>query len=95
MIKTLTISQSGKINKRYTFTILNLFRFREKYQVIVKAIAECKQNNNLHCHGIYKIANEHFDKLVKYIRSKFKAVLINERNETNEHNAAIVAFMVS
>jgi KDO2-lipid IV(A) lauroyltransferase len=99
MIKTLTISQS-EINKRYTFTNIETYLDLEKKGKSIALMCahygsyEWAISMNHHInfigYGIYKkIANEHFDKLVKDIRSKFKAVLINtkETKPTIEYNA--------
>ena len=99
MAKTMTISKS-EINKRYSFTNIETYLDLEKKGKSIALMCahyasyEWAISMNHHInfigYGIYKkIANKHFDKLVKDIRSKFKAVLITtkETKPTIEFNA--------
>ena len=99
MIKTITISKS-EIDKRYKFTNLEVYLDLEKKQKSIALMCahyasyEWAVSMNYHInftgYGIYKkIANKYFDKLVKDIRSKFKAVLITtkETSKTIQENA--------
>ena len=99
MIKTITISQS-EIDKRYKFTNLKVYLDLEKKQKSIALMCAhyasyewaVSMNNHINFtgYGIYKkIANKYFDKLVKDIRSKFKAVLITtkETSKTIQENA--------
>ena len=99
MIKTITISQS-EIEKRYKFTNLEVYLDLEKKGKSIALLCahyasyEWAVSMNFHInftgYGIYKkISNEYFDKLVKDIRSKFKAVLITtkETSKTIQENA--------
>ena len=99
MIKTITISKS-EIDKRYKFTNLEVYLDLEKKQKSIALMCahyasyEWAVSMNYHInftgYGIYKkIANKHFDKLVKDIRSRFKAVLITtkETSKTIQENA--------
>jgi KDO2-lipid IV(A) lauroyltransferase len=99
MIKTISISQS-EIEKRYKFTNLEVYLALEKKQKSIALLCahyasyEWAVSMNYHInftgYGIYKkISNEYFDKLVKDIRSKFKAVLITtkETSKTIQENA--------
>lgn len=89
MIKTMTISEK-EMDKRFTFTNLELYQELEKEQKSIALMCahyasyEWVVSMNKHIifegYAIYKkIANKHFDKLVKDIRSKFKATLITTR----------------
>lgn len=89
MIKTLSISQK-EIEKRFTFSNLDVYLELEKKNKSVAVLCahyasyEWVISMNYHIHhkgyGIYKkIANPYFDKLVKKIRSKFKAELITTK----------------
>ena len=99
MIKTMTISRA-EINKRYAFTNIETYLELEKKGKSIALMCahyasyEWAISMNHHInfigYGIYKkIANKYFDKLVKDIRSKFKAVLITtkETKPTIEYNA--------
>lgn len=99
MAKTMTISKS-EINKRYAFTNIETYLELEKKGKSIALMCahyasyEWAISMNHHInfigYGIYKkIANKYFDKLVKDIRSKFKAVLITtkETKSTIEYNA--------
>ncbi|ELY2009085.1 lipid A biosynthesis acyltransferase [Flavobacterium psychrophilum] len=99
MIKTITISQS-EIEKRFKFNNLEVYLELEKKQKSIAILCahyasyEWVVSMNYHInftgYGIYKkISNEYFDKLVKDIRSKFKAVLITtkETSKTIQENA--------
>lgn len=89
MIKTMTISKK-EISKRFTFTNLNVYKKLEaeeksiammlahyaSYEWVISMNAYIKYNG----FAIYKkIANPYFDKLVRNIRSKFKATLITTK----------------
>jgi KDO2-lipid IV(A) lauroyltransferase len=89
MIKTMTISRA-ELDKRYTFTNIDLYLELEKKQKSIAVLMAhyasyewaISMNNIIHFEGfaIYKkIANKYFDKLVRDIRSKFKATLITNR----------------
>ena len=86
MMKTMTISEK-EMNKRFVFTNLELYKALEKKQKsIALMIAHyatyewvISMNRKIEFEGyaIYKkINNKYFDKLVRNIRSKFKATLI-------------------
>jgi KDO2-lipid IV(A) lauroyltransferase len=100
MIKTLSISQK-EIEKRFTFSNLDVYLELEKKNKSVAVLCahyasyEWVISMNYYIHhkgyGIYKkIANPYFDKLVKKIRSKFKAELITTKETiatiTNNYN---------
>jgi KDO2-lipid IV(A) lauroyltransferase len=89
MIKTMTISRA-ELDKRYTFTNIDLYMELEKKQKSIAVLMAhyasyewaISMNNIINFEGfaIYKkIANKYFDKLVRDIRSKFKATLITNR----------------
>lgn len=89
MIKTLTISQK-EVEKRFTFTNLEVYHELEKQNKSIALLCahyasyEWVISMNYHItykgFGIYKkIANPYFDKLVRKIRSKFKAALITTK----------------
>ncbi len=103
MIKTMTISRA-ELDKRYTFTNIDLYLDLEKKQKSIAVLMAhyasyewaISMNNIINFEGfaIYKkIANKYFDKLVRDIRSKFKATLITnretiriiEKNAKNKH----------
>lgn len=99
MIKTMSISKK-EINKRYVFTNLDAYLDLEKKEKSIALMCahyssyEWAISMNHHItfkgYGIYKkISNLHFDKLVKHMRSKFKAFLITtkETKFTIEDNA--------
>lgn len=99
MIKTMTISRE-EMNKRYVFTNMEVYLNLEKKGKSIALMCahyasyEWAVSMNHHInfigYGIYKkIANKYFDKLVRDIRSKFKAVLIStkETKTTIEYNA--------
>lgn len=99
MIKTMSISQK-EMEKRFQFTNLDVYlEVEKKGKSIALLIAHyatyewvISMNYKISYKGyaIYKkIANPHFDKLVKNIRSKFKAYLITTKqtNATIETNA--------
>jgi KDO2-lipid IV(A) lauroyltransferase len=86
MMKTMTISKK-EMNKRFVFTNLELYKALEKKQKsIALMIAHyatyewvISMNRKIEFEGfaIYKkVNNKYFDKLVRNIRSKFKATLI-------------------
>jgi KDO2-lipid IV(A) lauroyltransferase len=89
MIKTMTISDK-EINKRYAFTNLEVYLDLEKKGKSIALLCahyasyEWAVSMNHHItfegYGIYKkLANRHFDKLVRDIRSRFKATLITTK----------------
>ena len=99
MIKTITISKA-EIEKRFKFKNLDIYLDLEKKQKSIALLCahyasyEWVVSMNYHInftgYGIYKkISNVYFDKLVKDIRSKFKAVLITtkETSKTIQENA--------
>jgi KDO2-lipid IV(A) lauroyltransferase len=99
MIKTMTISRA-ELDKRYTFTNIDLYMELEKKQKSIAVLMAhyasyewaISMNNIINFEGfaIYKkIANKYFDKLVRDIRSKFKATLITNRETIRiiENNA--------
>jgi KDO2-lipid IV(A) lauroyltransferase len=98
MIKTMTIS-ADEMDKRFTFTNLDLYRDMEKEGKSIAVLCAhyasyewvISMNSKITFRGfaIYKqIANRHFDKLVRDIRSRFKAELITtkETKPTIVHN---------
>ena len=101
MIKTMTISEK-EMNKRYVFTNLEVYKDLEKKQKsIALMIAHyasyewvISMNSKIDYKGyaIYKrLNNPYFDKLVRNIRSKFKAHLITTKAtiptiESNQKN---------
>lgn len=89
MIKTMTISKK-EMNKHFVFTNLEVYKkLEEKQKSIALMLAhyasyEWTVSMNSHVtfegYGIYKkINNPYFDKLVRDIRSKFKATLITNK----------------
>jgi KDO2-lipid IV(A) lauroyltransferase len=103
MIKTMTISVK-EIEKRFVFTNLEMYQEMEKKNksiAVMIAHYACYEwtismNSKIKYEGyaIYKkINNKYFDKLVRDIRSRFKAKLINtketiptiEKNAKNNH----------
>ena len=89
MIKTMTISKT-EINKRYVIkNIENYLEIEKKGKSIALMTAHyasyewaISMNHNITFQGVgiyKKIANRYFDKLVKDIRSKFKATLITTK----------------
>lgn len=89
MIKTMTISRK-EIERRYIFTNLQTYLDLEKKGKSIALLCahyasyEWAVSMNFHItfegFGIYKqISNKYFDRLVKKIRSKFKAHLITTR----------------
>jgi KDO2-lipid IV(A) lauroyltransferase len=89
MIKTMNISQK-EMEKRFVFTNLDLYRDLEKKGKSIALLCahyasyEWAVSMNYHItfegYGIYKkINNKYFDKLIKNIRSKFNATLLNTR----------------
>lgn len=106
MIKTMSISQK-EMERRFVFTNLDLYLGMEKKgKSIALMIAHyatyewvISMNYKIHFKGyaIYKkITNPHFDKLVRNIRSKFKAYLISTKEtiptiiENEENNTLAV-----
>ena len=105
MIKTLTISQA-EIEKRFTFSNFDVYLELEKKNKSIAVLCahyasyEWVVSMNYHINhkgfGIYKkIANPYFDKLVKKIRSKFKAELITTKETiptiAKNYNESILA----
>ena len=89
MIKTITISQK-EIEKRFTFSNMEVYYDLEKKNKSIALMCAhyasyewvVSMNYHIHCKGfgIYKkLSNPYFDKLVKRIRSKFKAELITTK----------------
>ncbi len=89
MIKTMGLSQK-EMEKHYTFKNLEVYLDLEKKQKSIALVCahyasyEWAVSMNYHInfvgYGIYKkIANKYFDRLVKKIRSKFKAQLISTK----------------
>jgi len=89
MVKTMSISRK-EIEKRYVFTNIDLYLDLEKkgksIAVLMAHYASYEWAISMNYHtqfqgyGIYKkITNKYFDKLVKDIRRKFKAVLITTK----------------
>lgn len=89
MIKTLSISQK-EIEKRFTFSNMEVYHELEKKNKSIALMCahyasyEWVVSMNYHINykgfGIYKkLANPYFDKLVKQMRSKFKANLITTK----------------
>ena len=90
MIKTMSISQK-EMEKRFKFTNLDLYLNLEKKGKSIALLCahyasyEWAISMNYHInfegYGIYKkINNKYFDKLIKDIRSKFKATLLDTRD---------------
>ena len=89
MIKTISISQK-EIEKRFTFSNMDVYYDLEKKNKSIALMCAhyasyewvVSMNYHINCKGfgIYKkLANPYFDKLVKRIRSKFKAELITTK----------------
>lgn len=89
MIKTISISQK-EIEKRFTFSNMEVYYDLEKKNKSIALMCAhyasyewvVSMNYYINCKGfgIYKkLANPYFDKLVKNIRSKFKAELITTK----------------
>ena len=89
MIKTMTISRE-EMEKRFVFTNIDLYRdFEKKEKSIAIMIAHyasyewvisMNQHIGFEGYAIYKrLNNRYFDKLVRDIRSKFKATLISTK----------------
>jgi len=109
MIKTMTISEA-EMNRRFQFTNLDVYLELEKKQKSVALMCAhyasyewvISMNNKINYEGfaIYKrINNKYFDKLVRDIRSKFKATLITTketiptiRENTKKHKLGIYGF---
>lgn len=101
MVKTMTISQK-EMEKRYVFTNLDLYLDMEKEGKSIALLCahyasyEWTISMNYHItfegYGIYKkINNKYFDRLIKNIRSRFKATLISTKETIPiiEHNSKI------
>ncbi len=89
MIKTMSISQK-EMEKRFVFTNMEVYYDLEKKNKSIALMCAhyasyewvISMNYHIHCKGfgIYKkLSNPYFDKLVKRIRSKFKAELITTK----------------
>ena len=89
MIKTLTISKS-EMDKRYVFNNLEVYSDLEKKEKSIALLCahyasyewavSLNSKANFESYAIYKkINNQYFDKLVRDIRSKFKATLITTK----------------
>ena len=89
MIKTMTISEA-ELNRRYQFSNLEVYTELEKKKKSIALLCAhyasyewaVSMNNHITFEGfaIYKkINNQYFDKLVRDIRSKFKATLITTK----------------
>lgn len=89
MVKTMTISQA-EIDKRYTFTNIEIYKNLEEKQKSIAIMCahyasyewavSVNSKVNFEGYAIYKkINNVYFDKLVRNIRSKFKATLISTK----------------
>ena len=109
MIKTMTISEA-EMNRRFQFTNLEVYLELEKKQKSVALMCAhyasyewvISMNSKINYEGfaIYKrINNKYFDKLVRDIRSKFKATLITTketiptiRENTKKHKLGIYGF---
>ena len=89
MIKTISISQK-EIEKRFTFSNMDVYYDLEKKNKSIALMCAhyasyewvVSMNYHINCKGfgIYKkLSNPYFDKLVKRIRSKFKAELITTK----------------
>ena len=89
MIKTISISQK-EIEKRFTFSNMEVYYDLEKknksialmcaHYASYEWVVSMNYYINFKGYGIYKkLANPYFDKLVKNIRSKFKAELITTK----------------
>jgi len=101
MAKTMTISKE-EMNRRFKFTNLEVYKDLEKenksialmcaHYASYEWVISMNQFIAFPGYAIYKkIANPHFDKLVRDIRSKFKAYLITTKNtipviQENERN---------
>lgn len=94
MIKTLTISKK-EIQKRFQFSNLELLQeYEQKNKSIILFYAHYASyewsialgpHTSYKGYGIYKkIQNKYFDGLVKKIRSKFDAVLIDTKNTVKD-----------
>lgn len=104
MIKTMTISKK-EMSKRYVFTNLDTYLELEKKGKSIALLCahyasyewaiSMNHHINFEGFGIYKqISNKYFDKLVRDIRSKFKAHLITTREtrktiEQNKNNGIL------
>lgn len=89
MIKTITITQK-EIEKRFSFSNMEVYYEMEKknksialmcaHYASYEWVVSMNYYTNFKGFGIYKkLANPYFDKLVKRIRSKFKAELITTK----------------
>lgn len=100
MIKTITISKA-EMDRRFVFTDMEEYKKLEKEGKSISLLCahyasyewavSMNSKISIKGYGIYKkINNKYFDKLVKDIRSKFKAELIpiNKTADTIAHNHA-------
>lgn len=89
MIKTITISRK-EIDKRFVYTNLEVFKNLEKKEKSIAVMMahyasyewaiSLNQQVDFEGYAIYKkINNPYFDKLVRTIRSRFKAILITTK----------------
>ncbi len=89
MIKTMSLSEV-EMNKRFKFTNLDVYKNLEKknksialmcaHYASYEWVISMNKHINFQGYAIYKrIANKYFDKLVRDIRSKFKAQLITTK----------------
>lgn len=104
MIKTMTISEA-EINKRFKFTNLEVYTNLEKagksialmcaHYASYEWVISMNKFISFNGYAIYKrIANPYFDKLVRDIRSKFKAYLITTKDtipaiQENQHKGIL------
>lgn len=104
MIKTMTISEA-EINKRFKFTNLEVYTNLEKegksialmcaHYASYEWVISMNKFITFNGYAIYKrIANPYFDKLVRDIRSKFKAYLITTKDtipaiQENQHKGIL------
>lgn len=107
MIKTMSISQE-EINNRFKFSNLEVYLDLEKkgksialvcaHYASYEWVLSMNKYINFKGFGIYKkIENEYFDKLVRDIRSKFKAYLITTKEtksciEENKRNGILSVY---
>ena len=109
MIKTMTISRK-EMEKRFRFTNLDVYLDLEKkgksialmvaHYATYEWVISMNYKINFKGYAIYKkIANPYFDKLVKNIRSRFKAYLITTKETSftiiknnDEHTLSVYGF---
>lgn len=104
MIKTMTISEA-EMDRRFKFSNFEVYKDLEKesksialmiaHYATYEWVISMNKHISFNGYAIYKkIANPHFDKLVRDIRSKFKAYLITTKDtipviEQNEKNGVL------